>query len=46
MWSRKNFDAVRKLVGYARYTTPETLRIMNELYRKQGLLHKLRLSLF
>ena len=35
---QKNFDAVRKLVGYARYTTPETLRIMNELYHKQGLL--------
>lgn len=35
---QKNFDAVRKLVGYARYTTPEALGLLNEIYRVQGLL--------
>ncbi len=35
---QKNFDAVRKLVGYARYTTPESLILMNKLYHVQGLL--------
>ena len=35
---QKNFDAVRKLVGYARYSTPEALWLLNEIYRVQGLL--------
>lgn len=35
---QKNFDAVRKLIGYARYTTPEALFLLNEIYRIQGLL--------
>jgi hypothetical protein len=35
---QKNFDAVRKLVGYARYSTPEALSLLNELYRVQGVL--------
>lgn len=35
---QKNFDAVRKLVGYARYTTPEALSLLRELYRVQGVL--------
>ena len=35
---QKNFDAVRKLVGYARYTTPEALWLLNEIYRVQGVL--------
>jgi hypothetical protein len=35
---QKNFDTVRKLVGYARFTTPETVEVLNRLYRVQGLL--------
>jgi hypothetical protein len=35
---QKNFDTVRKLVGYARYTTPEALEVLNEIYHIQGLL--------
>jgi len=35
---QKNFDAVRKLVGYARYSTPEALALLAELYRVQGVL--------
>jgi hypothetical protein len=35
---QKNFDTVRKLVGYARYSTPEMLETLNELYRVHGLL--------
>lgn len=35
---QKNFDAVRKLVGYARYTTPEALSLLSDLYRVQGVL--------
>ena len=35
---QKNFDTVRKLVGYVRYSSPEALRALNELYRVQGLL--------
>jgi hypothetical protein len=35
---QKNFDAVRKLVGYARYSTPEALSLLNELYQVQGVL--------
>jgi hypothetical protein len=35
---QKNFDTVRKLVGYARYTTPEALALLSELYRVQGVL--------
>jgi len=35
---QKNFDTIRKLVGYARYSTPEALETLNELYRVHGLL--------
>jgi hypothetical protein len=35
---QKNFDTVRKLVGYARYSSPEALLVLNQLYRVQGLL--------
>lgn len=35
---QKNFDTVRKLVGYARYSTPEMLETLNALYRVHGLL--------
>ena len=35
---QKNFDTVRKLVGYARYTTPQALEVLNQLYHIQGLL--------
>jgi hypothetical protein len=35
---QKNFDAVRKLVGYARYSSPEALWLLNEIYRVQGML--------
>jgi hypothetical protein len=35
---QKNFDTVRKLVGYARYSSPQALQALNELYRVQGLL--------
>lgn len=35
---QKNFDAVRKLVGYARYSTPEALSLLAEIYRVQGVL--------
>jgi hypothetical protein len=35
---QKNFDTVRKLVGYARYSTQEMLITLNELYRVHGLL--------
>ncbi len=35
---QKNFDTVRKLVGYARYSTPEALALLSELYRVQGVL--------
>lgn len=35
---QKNFDAVRKLVGYARYSSPEALQALNALYRLHGLL--------
>lgn len=35
---QKNFDTIRKLVGYARYSTPEALAALNELYRVHGLL--------
>lgn len=33
---QKNFDTVRKLVGYARFATPEAVEALNELYRVQG----------
>ncbi len=33
---QKNFDTVRKLVGYARFATPEAVEALNELYRTQG----------
>ena len=29
---QKNFDVVRKLVGYRRYDTEEELRLLNKLY--------------
>ncbi len=35
---QKNFDTVRKLVGYARYTSPEALEALNRLYQVQGIL--------
>jgi hypothetical protein len=35
---QKNFDTVRKLVGYARYCSPEALEALNALYRVQGVL--------
>lgn len=35
---QKNFDTVRKLVGYARFTTPETVELLNTLYEVQGIL--------
>jgi hypothetical protein len=35
---QKNFDTVRKLVGYARYSTPEMLETLNALYHFHGLL--------
>jgi hypothetical protein len=35
---QKNFDTVRKLVGYYRYCGPQTVEVMNELYRLHGLL--------
>lgn len=35
---QKNFDTVRKLVGYARYSTLEMLEVLNEVYRIHGLL--------
>jgi hypothetical protein len=35
---QKNFDTVRKLVGYARYSTPEMIALLNELYAVHGLL--------
>jgi hypothetical protein len=35
---QKNFDTVRKLVGYAQYSSLEALQVLNELYRVQGLL--------
>jgi hypothetical protein len=35
---QKNFDTVRKLVGYLRYASPEALQTLNQLYRVQGLL--------
>lgn len=33
---QKNFDTVRKLVGYARYSSPRALEALNALYRLQG----------
>lgn len=35
---QKNFDTVRKLVGYARYSSPQALEALNALYRVQGVL--------
>jgi hypothetical protein len=35
---QKNFDAVRKVVGYLRYDTEEELQILNRIYRLHGLL--------
>ena len=33
---QKNFDTVRKLVGYARFVTPQAVEALNQLYRVQG----------
>lgn len=35
---QKNFDTIRKLVGYARYASEEALETLNALYRVHGLL--------
>jgi hypothetical protein len=35
---QKNFDTIRKLVGYARYSTQEMLDTLNRLYEVHGLL--------
>ncbi len=35
---QKNFDTVRKLVGYARYSTQPMLETLNQVYRIHGLL--------
>jgi len=35
---QKNFDTIRKLVGYARYSTQEMLTTLNDLYAVHGLL--------
>jgi hypothetical protein len=35
---QKNFDTIRKLVGYARYASQETLETLNALYEAHGLL--------
>ena len=35
---QKNFDTIRKLVGYARYSTQEMLATLNALYAVHGLL--------
>lgn len=35
---QKNFDTVRKLVGYARYSSQEMLETLNTLYEAHGLL--------
>jgi len=35
---QKNFDTIRKLVGYARYSSPEAVAALNALYRVHGLL--------
>lgn len=35
---QKNFDTVRKLVGYARYSSPQALEALNALYQAQGVL--------
>lgn len=35
---QKNFDAVRKLVGYYRFAGPQAVQLMNELYLLHGML--------
>ena len=35
---QKNFDTIRKLIGYARYSTQEMLATLNKLYAVHGLL--------
>lgn len=35
---QKNFDTVRKIVGYARYTTPQAVHILNTLYQAHAFL--------
>ena len=35
---QKNFDVVRKHVGYARYDTPEAVALLNELYDRLRLM--------
>lgn len=35
---QKNFDTIRKIVGYGRISSPEALTVLNNLYRVHGLL--------
>jgi len=35
---QKNYDSVRKIVGYLRYDTEEELVVLNQIYRLHGLL--------
>jgi hypothetical protein len=35
---QKNFDTIRKLIGYARYSTPRMIDTLNQLYTIHGLL--------
>ena len=35
---QKNFDTIRKLIGYARYSTPPMIDTLNQLYAVHGLL--------
>lgn len=35
---QKNFDTIRKLIGYARYSTPHMIDTLNKLYVVHGLL--------
>mgnify|MGYP000291885724 CR=1 FL=1 len=35
---QKNFDTIRKLIGYARYSTPQMIDTLNQLFAVHGLL--------
>jgi len=35
---QKNFDTIRKLIGYARYSTPHMIDTLNKLYAVHGIL--------
>ena len=37
---QKNYDLVRKIVGYLRYDTDEQLAVLNQIYRLHGFLFK------